>query len=46
MIWAIVILGLWGVYMTTCVAKNHNYVDKGKYVVCTKCGSAIIKQGR
>jgi hypothetical protein len=47
MIWiAITLLGLLGLYMTTCVAKNHNFIDKGKYFVCTKCKAAIIKQGK
>ena len=46
MIWVAVLLLMGIYYMTTCAAGNHNYVDKGKYFVCTKCGAAIIKQSR
>lgn len=47
MIWiAVTLLGLLGYYMTTCAAGNHNFIDKGKYFVCTKCGASIIKQGK
>lgn len=29
----------------SCIS-GHNYVDKGKYVICTKCRAVIIKKQR